>query len=124
MPQLINVIIGNMSFVGPRPLVKKGFELYTADVQSFIYNSKPGITGISSIVFRDEEKLVTKSELTPIVFYKIHIFPYKGELERWYSENKSTVIDILIIFLTGIKIIYPSSKLEFRFFPSLPSSKL
>ena len=123
LPQLINVIIGNMSFVGPRPLLKKGFDMYTLDVQSFIYNSKPGITGISSIIFRDEERLVTESDLPPEEFYKRHIFPYKGELEKWYFENRSFGLDLLILFLTGVKIIVPSSKLEKRFFPSLPKSE-
>jgi len=122
LPQLINVFIGNMSFVGPRPLVKKGFDLYTEEVQSFVYQSKPGITGIASIVFRDEERLVTESELAPVEFYKKYIFPYKGQLEKWYFENKSFGVDFLILFLTGLKIIAPGSKLEFKIFPSLPKS--
>lgn len=122
LPQLINVFIGDMSFVGPRPLVKKGFDQYTAEVQSFVYQSKPGITGIASIVFRDEEKLVSESDLAPKEFYRIHIFPYKGQLEKWYFENKSMGVDFLILFLTGLKIIAPGSKLEFKIFPSLPKS--
>jgi len=122
LPQLFNVLIGEMSFVGPRPLIKKGFDLYPPDVQSFIYQSKPGITGISSIIFRDEERLVTESELEPFEFYKNHIFPYKGQLEKWYFENKSFVVDFLILILTGIKIIAPASRLEFKIFPSIPKS--
>ena len=122
LPQLFNVLIGEMSFVGPRPLIKKGFDLYPPDVQSFIYHSKPGITGISSIIFRDEERLVTESELEPFEFYEKYIFPYKGQLEKWYFENKSFVVDFLILILTGIKIISPVSRLEFKIFPSLPKS--
>jgi lipopolysaccharide/colanic/teichoic acid biosynthesis glycosyltransferase len=122
LPQLFNVLIGEMSFVGPRPMVKKGFELYTLDVQSFIYQSKPGITGISSIVFRDEERWVTESKLDPEDFYKTHIFPYKGQLEKWYYENKSFLADMLILFLTGVKIIVPGSNLEFKIFRSLPTN--
>jgi len=122
LPQLFNVLIGEMSFVGPRPLTIKGFELYTPDVQSLIYQSKPGITGIASIIFRDEEKLVTESEMTPEEFYKNRIFPYKGQLEKWYFENRSFGVDFLILFLTGLKIIIPHSKLEFKIFPSLPKS--
>lgn len=122
LPQLFNVLIGEMSFVGPRPMVKEGFDLYTPDVQSFIYQSRPGITGISSIIFRDEERLVTESNLEPTEFYKQHIYPYKGQLEKWYYENKSFRVDFLILILTGIKIIAPGSKLEFKIFPSLPKS--
>lgn len=122
LPQLFNVLIGEMSFVGPRPLIKEGFDLYPPDVKSFIYQSKPGITGISSIIFRDEERLVTESTMAPEEFYKKRIFPYKGQLEKWYFENKSFVVDFLILVLTGIKIIAPGSKLEFKIFPSLPRS--
>lgn len=122
LPQLFNVLIGDMSFVGPRPLVKIGFDLYPADIQSFIYQSKPGITGVSSIIFRDEERLVTESELAPEEFYKEHIYPYKGQLEKWYYENKSLVVDFMILFLTGVKIVAPASNLEFKIFPSLPKA--
>jgi len=122
LPQLFNVLFGDMSFVGPRPLVKEGFDLYTTEVKSFIYQSKPGITGIASIIFRDEERLVTESEMTPEEFYKNRIFPYKGQLEKWYFENRSFWVDFLILFLTGLKIIIPHSKLEFKIFPSLPKS--
>lgn len=122
LPQLFNVLFGDMSFVGPRPLVKEGFNLYTTEVKSFIYQSKPGITGIASIIFRDEERLVTESEMTPEEFYKKRIFPYKGQLEKWYYENRSFWVDLQILFLTGLKIILPGSKLEYKNFRSLPKS--
>lgn len=122
LPQIFNVLIGEMSFVGPRPLTKSGFELYTSDVQSSIYQSKPGITGIASIIFRDEEKLVSESRLAPMDFYIKYIFPYKGQLEQWYNENRSLWVDFIILFLTGFKIIVPKSKLEYKIFSSLPKS--
>jgi lipopolysaccharide/colanic/teichoic acid biosynthesis glycosyltransferase len=122
LPQLLNVFIGNMSFVGPRPMTRSGFELYNSEVKSKIYNSKPGITGISSIIFRDEEKWVSSSDLEPMEFYKQFIFPYKGQLELWYLKNKSISTDFLILFLTALKIVFPQSKLEFKIFSSLPKS--
>jgi len=122
LPQLLNVFLGQMSFVGPRPLMKIGFNQYSADVRSFIYKSKPGITGISSVVFRDEEEWVTKSQIEPEKFYKELIFPYKGQLERWYFEKKSIGVDIMILILTMIKIILPHSYFEFMIFSSLPTS--
>ncbi len=124
LPQLFNVLIGQMSFVGPRPLTQKGVELYSGSVKSFIYKSKPGITGISSVLFRDEEKLVSTSILPPETFYKQYIFPFKGELEQWYFINKSMSIDFLILFLTGLKIIAPKSGLEYKIFPTLPKNDL
>ena len=73
LPQLFNVFIGNMSFVGPRPLMQEGYNLFSDDTKEILYKSKPGITGISSIVFRDEEKLVTESGLDPLLYYKNYI---------------------------------------------------
>jgi lipopolysaccharide/colanic/teichoic acid biosynthesis glycosyltransferase len=67
--------------------------------------------------------LVTESELSPEEFYKKKIFPYKGQLEKWYYDNKSFVVDLLILFLTGVKIIAPSSNFEFKIFPSLPKNE-
>lgn len=122
LPQIFNILVGDMSFVGPRPLTKSGFELYTNKVQSSIYQSKPGITGISSIIFRDEEKLVSESSLAPLDYYIIYIFPYKGQLEQWYNENRSLWVDFIILFLTGFKIIVPKSNIEYQIFPSLPKS--
>ena len=59
LPQLLNIIIGDMSVVGPRPVMKVSFEAYPSKIQKVIYNVKPGLTGIGSIIFRDEEELIT-----------------------------------------------------------------
>jgi lipopolysaccharide/colanic/teichoic acid biosynthesis glycosyltransferase len=101
LPQIINVLKGDMSLVGPRPLVDRTFNAYPKKVQEKVYDSKPGITGIGSIVFRDEESLISKSQMSPHEYYKKYIAPYKGELELWYQENKSIWIDLILIFLTG-----------------------
>ena len=76
-----------MSLVGPRPLVSSTFSAYSPEIQEVIYNVKPGITGIGSIVFRDEEKLISESNMDPKAFYAQHIAPYKGMLELWYQKN-------------------------------------
>jgi len=119
-PQIINVLKGDMSIVGPRPLVDKTFKAYTEDVQSRVYNSKPGITGIGSIVFRDEEKLISDSGKDPHTFYVETIAPYKGALEMWYQDNKSTWVDIKLIFFTAWVIIFPKSNLFEKSFKDLP----
>ena len=120
LPQIINVLIGNMSVVGPRPQMEVDFYKFSEEVQSVIYNAKPGITGLGSIVFRDEEELLTKAGGDPHEFYKQHLAPYKGELEVWYQNNISLATDIKIIFLTAWVIIFPKSTLTFSLLKDLP----
>ena len=79
LPQLINILTGDMSFVGPRPLMKVGFDRYTDDLKSKVYNVIPGLTGIGSIVFRDEELIITQSKLPPQETYRTIIFTGKTE---------------------------------------------
>lgn len=128
LPQLLNVLLGDMSFVGPRPVMKEAsFDHYPPDVQAVIYNVPPGITGIGSVIFRDEEQLITDARdagLDPYEFYKKKIYPYKGELEKWYQANQSFWVDVKILFLTAWHIAFPNSELAFRFFPELPRKKL
>lgn len=120
LPQLINVLKGDMSIVGPRPLTESTFLAYSPEVREYVYNSKPGITGIGSIIFRDEEEIISKAKQDPHVFYKAHIAPYKGQVELWYQQNKSTLVDLLLIVLTAWVIISPRSRLYYRFFSDLP----
>lgn len=126
LPQLVNVLTGDMSFVGPRPVMKKAsFDYYPIDVQKVIYNVRPGITGIGSVIFRDEEGLITqvKNEGNdPKEFYQKVIYPYKGKLEKWYQENQSFVVDFKILLLTVFAIIFPSSQLAFKWFKKLPEN--
>jgi lipopolysaccharide/colanic/teichoic acid biosynthesis glycosyltransferase len=124
LPQLLNILFGDMSFVGPRPLMKTGFERYSEDLQSKVYNVKPGLTGIGSIVFRDEELILTSSHLPPQECYRQIISPHKGELEIWYQEHQNFFTDFMILFLTAWYIIFPSSKLIYKVFPSLPRRQL
>ncbi|MBL7828880.1 MAG: sugar transferase [Saprospiraceae bacterium] len=120
LPQLINVIAGDMSLVGPRPQMLVDFEAYSPEVQERIYEVKPGITGIGSIVFRDEEKLLSAPGRNARQFYLEHIAPYKGALEMWYQAHCSFSTDIKLIFLTVWVIFFPTSTLYFRIFKDLP----
>jgi len=119
LPQIINVLKGDMSIVGPRPLMQESFDFYNDKVKQHIYDSKPGMTGIGSLIFRDEEKMVSESE-DPKFMYSQVIYPYKGELELWYQKNASLITDFKIIFLTGWSILFPSNKLSNSFFKNLP----
>jgi lipopolysaccharide/colanic/teichoic acid biosynthesis glycosyltransferase len=120
LPQIINILTGDMSFVGPRPLMKAGFDRYSDEMKEKVYRVKPGLTGIGSIVFRDEELIITKSSLPPHECYKQVILPYKGAVEIWYQQHISFYTDIMIIFLTAWYIVFSNSQLVYKVFPSLP----
>ena len=125
LPQILNIIIGDLSIVGPRPQMQVDFEKYSDDVKKKIYNVRPGLTGIGSIIFRDEEHLISAASKkeNPHDFYKRVIAPYKGELEMWYQNNMSSYIDIVIIFLTIWVILFPKSNLTFKLLKDLPKKQ-
>jgi lipopolysaccharide/colanic/teichoic acid biosynthesis glycosyltransferase len=123
LPQLINVLLGEMSFVGPRPLVDKTFNALPKDRRDQVYDSKPGITGIGSVVFRDEEVWYNEFDMSPEQVYQEIIGPLKADLEIWYSKNKSLYVDAVIVFLTALVIIAPQSNLVYSFFPNLPKKE-
>lgn len=123
LPQLLNILFGHMSVVGPRPVMPLSFNAYPPHVQETIYNVKPGLTGIGSIIFRDEEELITRVKNAggdTWDFYTNKIYPFKGELERWYQQNYSFITDTKLIFLTAWVIVFPESKLVNKWFKNLP----
>jgi lipopolysaccharide/colanic/teichoic acid biosynthesis glycosyltransferase len=123
LPQLFNIFLGDMSFVGPRPVMPISFNAYPIEVQSVIYNVKPGLTGIGSIIFRDEEELITTVKNNggdTWDFYTNKIYPFKGEVENWYQTNFSFCLDFKIILITAIVIIFPTSNIVYESFKSLP----
>jgi len=126
VPQLLNILKGDMSIVGPRPLMKEqSFDFYPEDVKKVIYNTRPGLTGIGSIVFRDEEELLTdhvKAGGDAKDLYANTIYPYKGQIEKWYQQNIGFFTDLKIIWLTIWVIVFPESKLIFSWFPTLPEA--
>jgi lipopolysaccharide/colanic/teichoic acid biosynthesis glycosyltransferase len=118
LPQLFNVLFGHMSLVGARPLMQKSFDLYSDDVKEVVYNTRPGITGIGSVIFRDEEKMISDSKDIQQTYRQI--FQYKGQVEQWYQQHISFYTDFMILFLTAWYILFPKSNLVFKIFPSLP----
>src|SRR5258706_5145468 len=120
LPQLINILTGEMSLTGPRPLMKNGFDRYSDEMKAKVYNVKPGLTGIGSIEFRDEELIITKSHLSPPECYRTVILPNKGVLEIWYQQHLSFFTDFMILFLTGWYIFFPHSNLVNKVFSYLP----
>ena len=122
LPQIINIIIGDLSIVGPRPQMRVDFEKYSSHIQQKIYNVKPGLTGVGSIIFRDEESLISEASKNenPHHFYKRVIAPYKGELELWYQSRRSIYLDSQLIFLTAWVIFFPKTRLYEKWFKDLP----
>ena len=106
IPQLINIVLGQMSVVGPRPLVKSGEMNFSSSQATLIRSVRPGLTGIGSLYGHRTDA----SE-----FYKNKISPYKAELEIWYVKNQSLLLDISIIFLTLFAILFPRLRVEVLF---------
>ena len=122
-PQLLNILKGDMGLVGPRPLMPVSFEMYSPEVQAIVYESRPGLTGIGSLVFRDEERIVTEAKAAgddPRRFYREAIYPYKGALESWYYRNRGFWTDTRIIALTAWQTASPKSQVVRQVFTDLP----
>ena len=120
LPQVINIFKGDMSVVGWRPLMPKSFSYYPQHVQAKIIDGKPGLTGVGSIVFRDEEAITARANKPPERVYAEDISPYKGELELWYQQHQSIWLDIKIIMLTALAVLSPRSRLYEKWLPGLP----
>lgn len=103
LPQLINVLLGDMSLVGPRPEVRKYVELYT-DEQQKVLSVKPGITDYASIEYMDENEILGKSS-DPEKTYIEEIMPEKIKYNMKYIQNKNVSEYFKIIFLTLLKIV-------------------
>ena len=103
LPQLINVLLGDMSLVGPRPEVRKYVELYT-DEQQKVLSVKPGITDYASIEYMDENEILGKSN-DPEKTYIEEIMPEKIKYNMKYIQNKNVSEYFKVIFLTLLKIV-------------------
>ncbi len=103
LPQLLNVLFGSMSLVGPRPEVRKYVELYNAEQQK-VLSVKPGITDYASIEYSEENDLLAKSS-DPEKTYIEEIMPAKLLLNQKYIAEKSIITDLKIIWMTAAKII-------------------
>tara|TARA_B100000900_G_C20567528_1_gene711807 strand:+ start:633 stop:1313 length:681 start_codon:yes stop_codon:yes gene_type:complete len=119
LPQLLNILFGNMSVIGPRPLTSQAFSSYNKDTQENIIKVRPGLSGIGSIVFRDEEEIMSGSRGSEN-FYKTVIAPYKGQLEKWYVQRTNIFLYFLLILLTCWVVLRPKSQLVWWILKDLP----
>ncbi len=119
LPQLLNILRGDMSLVGPRPQTRRCFDAFPGESAAAILQVPPGLSGIGSIVFRDEERLMHE-QAEPEMFYDKVIMPYKGRLEQWYVANRSMAVYFKCLVITVIAVVHPGSKLVWSAFENLP----
>lgn len=120
IPQLFNVLRGDMSLIGPRPLTQQTFAMYPEEAQRKIATVAPGLSGIGSIVFRNEEKILTDSD-EALQVYKELIAPYKAELECWFVENRSFLLYLKTIFATLWVVLFDDESITWRLYTAIPA---
>ena len=123
LPQLVNVLCGDMSLIGPRPQAKRCFDAFPAAAQEILVRIKPGLSGVGPIVFRNEEKILD-GHAGNLDFYDSIIGPYKGEVEAWYVSNYSLKTYLSLILLTIWVVVIPHSDVVWRFYRDLPAPPL
>ena len=123
IPQLLNVLNGKMSLIGPRPLTKEIFRMYPKKISKIISSVKPGLSGLGSLVFKNEFLLLKKNKYIKKI-YKDKISVYKGKIEQWHVKNINFFNYIKILILTLFVMLLNKPKLVFSFFSKLPKPSL
>ena len=121
LPQLLNIFKGDMSLIGARPLTNETISAYSEEERNFIFSSAPGLSGIGSVIFRNEESIL-KDHKDNILFYNSVISPYKAKLEVWYIKKKNLILYFTLIALTIYVVLVPNSSLVWKIFKDLPKS--
>jgi lipopolysaccharide/colanic/teichoic acid biosynthesis glycosyltransferase len=119
LPQLWNIIVGDLSVVGPRPMVPNTFAAYPPDAQTILNTARPGLSGVGSIIFRDEESFLAGRD-DPTAFYRDTIIPYKAALECWYVRHQGLKTYGEVIVLTLWAILFKNTQLPWRVWSGLP----
>ena len=119
LPQLLNVFLGDLSLIGPRPQTQSCFDAFPVKSQKIIVQVKPGLSGIGPIVFRGEEDIL-EGHIGTLDFYNSVIGPYKGDVETWYVEKKNLHVYFSLILLTVWVVLFPKSDVIWRVFKDLP----
>jgi len=119
LPQLLNILKGDMSVIGPRPQTRRCFDAFPERSQKEITRVRPGLSGIGSIVFRAEERMMADADDADRMYDEV-IMPYKGRLEEWYVANQGLVTYFLFIFLTMWVVVSSKSRLHWKVLKGLP----
>ncbi len=119
LPQIFNIFGGSMSIIGPRPQTQRCFDAFPKDLQPIILKTRPGLSGIGSIIFRNEEDMMDDAADADEI-YNSQIMPYKGTLEKWYVENNNIFIYFILILLTVWVVLTGKANRVYKIFPNLP----
>lgn len=118
LPQLINVVLGHMSIIGPRPQTSRCFRAFPNESQKIISSLKPGLSGIGSLIFRNEDMMLQQADADD--FYDNVIMPYKGRVEEWFVSNHSPYLYFKLIFLTLWCLFFRRTQIIWTLFQTLP----
>lgn len=121
LPQLFNVLLGDMSLIGPRPQTQRCFHAFPESLRDRIVSVRPGLSGIGSIFFRNEELMLHDAEDAEL-FYDTVIMPYKGELEAWYASQNSLGLYFMLILSTVYVVLTGKIFLSKTVLSSIPST--
>ena len=119
LPQLLNIFFGHMSVIGPRPVTSREYATYSDESRAAIETVMPGLSGIGSVIFRDEEALMSLDS-DPRVVYEKYIGPYKGQVEQWFASRISVWLYLVLIYLTVHVVLFPKSNIVWNTFEDLP----
>ena len=119
LPQLLNIFLGEMSVIGPRPLTAQTFASYSDTTKAVISQVRPGLSGVGSIIFRSEEDIMHGTTAS-VDFYHNVIAPYKGALEEWFVANKGIHIYFMAMFVTLWAVLFSKTKVAWIVFKGLP----
>ncbi len=116
LPQLLNILKGDMSIIGPRPQDTRCFVVFDKEDQESIKQVRPGLSGVGSIIFRDEEALLDgqKELKDKEAFYDDVISPYKGKVESWYVKHNSIGLYFKLIWMTVLAVLNPDASVNFE----------
>ncbi len=103
LPQLFNVLIGEMSFVGPRPDIAGYADVLPKEDQLFL-SLKPGLTGLASLKYRDEDRLLA-SQPNPLMYNDTVIWPDKVCLNNWYAKSRTFGMDLTLMYYTAFPFL-------------------
>jgi lipopolysaccharide/colanic/teichoic acid biosynthesis glycosyltransferase len=119
LPQLVNIFRGDMSIIGPRPQTRRCFDAFPTKSKNEIIKVKPGLSGIGSVIFRNEEIIMENSN-DPDRFYDEIVMPYKGSLEEWYVTNHTIKSYFFLIIITVWIVFTSNSSIVWKLFKDLP----
>lgn len=119
LPQLINILSGDLSVVGPRPQTPHYFGAFLPGHQNFVASVRPGLSGVGSVIFRDEEQIFARVS-DPVAFDHQVIMPYKGEIESWFVAHRSVALYFELILATVAVVAFPGAKLHRRLLARIP----